>query len=327
MHDGWNNLKKSRFGVFLPFYAFYTEKSGGKSPFDRLRHVVLECEKLGFDSVWIDDHLMFRKEPILECWTTLSALSSVTSKIRLGSMVLCNSFRSPTVLAKMAATFDLISNGRLELGIGAGVQEEEHKAYGLPFLKPIARIDQMKETVEILKKLWTEETASYQGKYYKMSEASCEPKPVQKPYPPIIIGGGGEKFTLRVTALHATRYDWGYVPSLDVYKRKLEVLKGYCKAVGRDFDDIEKAVWLGGQTFIVSNLEELDKKVAKLKPANLSIKDFKKTNFIATPRQCIREIRQYQRLGVTYFMLFFGELPNMSSLRLFSEKVIKKMKK
>ena len=319
-------MNKIKFGVFLPFYAFKFEETKLSSPFDRVRDAVLECERLGYDSVWLDDHLMFGKRSILECWTTLSALASKTIKIRLGTMVLCNSFRNPALLAKMAATLDVISNGRLEFGIGAGVQRDEHVAYGMPFLKPRARIDRMKEAVEIIKKVWTEEKASYKGKYYGINEVRCEPKPVQKPHPPIIIGGSGEKLTLKVAAQHADRYDWGYVPPLRLYKHKLDVLESHCKTVGRDFHEIEKSCWFGGQMFIVPDRKAVDEKVLQLKPKSVSLKDFKKLNFVATPDDCRKEIRRYTSLGVTYFMLFFGDLPDVSGLRLFVEKVAKEIK-
>ncbi len=311
-------MSKIKYGVFLPFYAFKT------GDFNRLKNTVLECEQLGYDSIWLDDHMMFKEQPILECWTTLSALSTKTSKIRLGTMVLSNEFRNPALLAKMTATLDVISNGRLEFGIGGGVQEDEHEAYGIPFLKPQARIDRLKETVEIIKKMWTEEKASYKGKYYGISEAVCKPRPVQKPHPPIIIGGSGEKFTLKVTAQHADRYDWGYIPTLEQYKHKLDVLKKHCEAVGRNFNEIEKSCWIGGQIFIVTNQKEFDKLVLQLKPNNVSLKDFAKFNFVATPDECRREIQRYMKLGVTYFMLFFGDLPDLRSLRLFAEKVAAK---
>jgi F420-dependent oxidoreductase-like protein len=317
-------LNKIKFGVFLPFYSFKFEENPA-SPFDQVCNLVLECEQLGYDSVWLDDHLIFEKRSILECWTTLSALSAVTSKIRLGTMVLCNGFRNPAVLAKMAATLDVISNGRLEFGIGAGVQEDEHEAYGIPFLKPHARISRLQEAVEIIKKMWTEEKTSYQGKYYRTSEAVCEPKPVQKPHPPITIGGSGEKLTLKVAAQHADRYDWGPVTSLELYQHKLDVLESHCKAVGRDFHEIEKSCWLGGQMFIAPSQKEVDEKVRQLKPKNVSVEDFKKLNFVATPDECKQEIQRYTSLGVTYFMLFFGDLPDLNSLRLFSE-VVKTLK-
>ena len=319
-------LNKMKFGVFLPFYAFEFGEKGRLSPFDRVRDVVLECERLGYDAVWLDDHLMFGKRPILECWTTLSALSSITTKIRLGTMVLCNSFREPSLLAKMAATLDFISNGRLEFGIGAGVQVDEHDAFGIPFLKPHVRIGRMKESVEIIKKMWSEEKASYEGKYYRIREAVCEPKPVQKPHPPITIGGSGEKITLKVTAQFADRYDWGHLPSLELYKHKLDVLESHCKAVGRNFHEIEKSCWLGGQIFIAKNRKELDEKILQLKPKSVSLKDFKKINLIGTPDEFRQKIRQYAGLGVTHFMLFFGGLPNVNCMRLFAKTVVKAMK-
>jgi F420-dependent oxidoreductase-like protein len=320
-----STLNKKKFGVFLPFYSFRGEANDSLSLFAQIRDVVLECEQLGYDSVWLDDHLMFEKRSLLECWTMLSALSVVTSKIKLGTMVLCNGFRNPALLAKMAATLDVISNGRLEFGIGAGVQEDEHVAYGIPFLKPHPRISRLEEAVEIVKKMWTQGKTSYQGKYYRTNEAVCEPKPVQKPYPPITIGGSGEKRTLKVTAQHADRYDWGPVP-LELYRHKLDVLESHCKAVGRDFRKIEKSCWLGDQIFIVTDQKELDKKVSELRPKSVSMEDFKKLNFVATPEECRQKMKQYASLGVTYFMLFFGDLPDTCGLRLFANTVIKPLK-
>ena len=311
-------LNKIKFGVFLPFYAFRNQKSTSQL-FNQLHDVVLECEQLGYDSVWLDDHMMLNKMPILECWTTLSALSTITEKIRLGTMVTCNSFRNPALLAKMAATVDNISNGRLELGIGAGIQKNEHNAYGFSFPSPSARIERLGEAVEIIKKLWTEEKASYNGKHYLIQDAACEPKPLQKPHPPIVIGGGGEKLTLRVTAQHADRYDWGYLSSFEEYRRKLKVFEKHCEAVGRNFDDVEKSCWPAGQMFIGENIDKL---VSQWLPEGVSLEDFKQANFVGTPDDCIKLLLPYANLGVKQFMLFFGDLPSLDGLRLFAEKVV-----
>ena len=189
---GETMAKRVNFGVFLPFYAFH-EGVFSSSLFARIRDVVLECERLGYHSVWLDDHLMFGEQPILECWTTLSALSIVTTRIRLGSMVACNSFRNPALLAKIAASLDVISGGRLEFGIGAGIQETEHRAYGFSFPKSHVRIERLREAIEVINALWSEEKVSYKGKHYNLEKAICEPKPLQKPHPPITIGGSGEK--------------------------------------------------------------------------------------------------------------------------------------
>jgi F420-dependent oxidoreductase-like protein len=316
--------KKISFGVFLPFYAFQN-RAVSQSLFPRIRDVVLECERLGYHSVWLDDHLMFGEKPILECWTTLAALSAVTTHIRLGTMVTCNSFRNPALLAKIAATLDVVSGGRLEFGIGAGVQEAEHRAYGFPFPTATARIERMKETLEIIKALWTEEKASYTGKHYHIKEAVCEPKPLQKPHPPITIGGSGEKLTLKITAQHADRYDWGYVPSLKLYRHKLKVLESHCRVVGRDFQEIEKSCWPGGQVVIARNSEELSGKIVREKPQSIALSDFERISLIGTPDECVKKLQPYVALGVAHFMLFFGDLPNLSSLRLFAETVAKTM--
>lgn len=315
-------LDKIKFGVFLPFYAFRTENRTTLL-FNRLRDLVIECERLGFDSVWLDDHMMLDTMPILECWTTLSALSIVTKRIRLGTMVTCNSFRNPALLAKIAATLDNISHGRLELGIGAGVQKNEHNAFGFPFPSSKARIEMMGEAVAIIKKMWTEEKANYKGKYYQIIDAICEPKPIQKPHPPIIIGGSGEKITLKVTAQYANRLDWGYISSLEEYNRKLKVLEKHCKSVGRNFKDIEKSCWPAGQVFVG---EDVDSLITQWVPKGAILEDFLKRSFVGTPEDCIELLQQYASLGVTQYMLFFGDLPNMYGLRLFAEKVAQKMK-
>lgn len=249
---------------------------------------------------------------MLECWTTLAALSSITSRIRLGTMVTCNSFRNPALLAKIAASSDVISGGRLEFGIGAGAQEAEHRAYGFPFPKPAVRTERLKEAVEIIKKMWTEKRVSYTGKYYRVEDAVCEPKPVQKPHPPITIGGGGEKLTLKVTAQYADRFDWGYLPSVKLYKHKLKVLEGYCKAVGRDFGEIERSCWLGGQIILAGDRGKLKEKSME-------------EGLVSTPEECVRNMQPCLDLGVTYFMLFFGDLPSLGSLRLFAETIAKKI--
>jgi len=318
-------MSKVNFGVFIPFYAFELEENAS-SLFNRIREVVLECERLGYHSVWLDDHLMFDKRPILECWTTLTALSSLTTRIRLGTMVLCSSFRNPALLAKMAATLDVLSGGRLEFGIGAGVQKEEHKAYGIPFPEARIRIERLKEAVEIIRKMWTEEKASYKGKHYKINGAVCEPKPVQKPHPPITIGGSGEKLTLKVTAQYADRYDFGYLPSLELYKHKLEVLENHCRAVGREPKEIEKSCWPGGQVLIARNQKELSETALMRKPKSVNLSDFEKLNLVGTPDGCLKKLQPYADLGVSHFMLFFGDLPSLDGLKLFAESVMKKMR-
>lgn len=317
-------MSKIRFGVFLPAYAFQTGKADS-TLFEAYKKVVLECEKLGYDSVWLDDHLMFARTQILECWTTLSALASITKRIRIGTMVTPTGFRNPSLLAKMATTVDIISGGRLELGIGSGIQPEEHYAYGYPFPEFKVRTQRMQEAIEVIKALWTQENADYEGKYYNVSNAICEPKPMQKPHPPITVGGSGEKYTLKVTAKHANKCDLGYLPSIDIFKHKLEVLKEHCKSVGRDFQKIEKTCWPAGQILITLDKDSLNHTIERVKPKNISRNDFEKYCLAGTPEDCRQKLEPYIHLDVTNFMLYFGELPDTTSLRNFAEKVAKKM--
>ena len=185
-------MGKLKFGIFLPFHMLQAKGIPPRERFCEIRDIVLECEKLGYHSVWLDDHLMYNDWPILECWTTLSALAALTSKIRLGTMVSCNAHRNPALLAKAAATLDVISGGRLELGIGAGVQEKEHLAYGFGFPNLNVRVERLGEALQVIRQLWTQEKATFRGKHYALKDAVCEPKPIQKPYPPITVGGSSK---------------------------------------------------------------------------------------------------------------------------------------
>lgn len=315
-------MGKIKFGVFLPFYAFQARTPS--EYFAVLKNIVSKCERCGYDAVWLDDHLMYNNWPILEPWTTLAALSSITSKIRLGTMVTCNAHRNPAMLAKTAATLDILSNGRLEFGIGAGCQETEHLAYGFDFPKASVRIERMDEALEVMLRLWTEEKASYKGKYYTLNGAFCEPKPIQKPHPPITVGGGGEK-TLKVTAKYADRFDWGSLQSAEEYRLKLEVLQAQCKAVGRDFDKIERSCWPGGQVLIAKNQAELKEMIFKHKPLGLPLEEYRKGKLYGNPEECLEQLQVYTGLGVTYFMLYFADLPSTDGLRLFMEAVAKKL--
>jgi len=318
-------LSKLSFGVFLPFYSIQNPDTK-VAPFRRLKEIVLECERLGYHSIWLDDHLMFGKTPILECWTTLSAIAGVTRSIRLGTMVTSVGFRNPALLAKMSASVDVISNGRFELGIGAGVQKEEHIAYGFSFPSPGVRIKKLKEAVEIVKKIWVEDKTSYKGEYYRVAEAFCEPKPVQKPHPPITIGGSGEKNLLKVTANYANRCDFGYLPSIDVYKHKLQVLEHHCREDGQDFSQIELSCWPAGQIFLAKNQADREEKIQRYKPKNITRENFEKYSIVGLPDDCVEQLQPYVDLGVTHFMLFFGDLPDTSSLRLFGQTVAKRLR-
>ena len=200
------------------------------------------AEELGYDSIWVYDHFHNVPRPaheaVFECWTTMAAISQRTSRVRLGQMVGCNAYREPSVLAKITASVDVISGGRLDWGIGAGWYENEFKGYGFEFPEPKVRIGMLREAVEIVKAMWTEPEVTYEGRYYQLHRAHNDPKPLQQPHPPIWIGGGGEQLTLRVVARLADVSNFGGNP--EQWTHKAEVLKGHCADVGRDYDSIRK---------------------------------------------------------------------------------------
>ena len=201
-----------------------------------------ELDESNFDSAWTMDHFVsgrIKEEadgPCLEGWTTLAALAQATSRIRIGCLVSGLTHRHPAVLAKMATTVDIISNGRLEFGIGAGWHEYEHQAYGIPFYTVKERQDRLEEAVQLIKALWTSTPANFRGKYYQLNDAPYSPPNVQKPHPPIMVGGGGEKRTLRTAARYADAIN--VIGSPDMVRHKIEVLKAHCREVGRDPSEI-----------------------------------------------------------------------------------------
>ncbi len=270
-----------------------------------------------YDSAWADDHVhpwaswQSSDTPALECLSTLAYLAGRTSKIKLGSMVLCQSYRNPGLITKTVANIQLMSEGRFILGIGAGWMEEEYLAYGYDYPKAGVRLAQMEEAVQITKKLWTESPASFEGQYYRIKNAYCEPKP--DPVPPILIGGGGEKVTLRIVAKHA---DWWNIPGHDLaaYAHKLDVLRDHCGAVGRNFDEIKKT-W-SPDTLAIANTEAEAKRIAENSPYGGD------NPLVGTPEQIIDQLGPYIELGVEEFYLRFVDFPSPAGIELFAEKVM-----
>ena len=345
-----NNIK---FGCYI-----YQHSLGYKD----IKHIALECEKLGYDSVWLKDNFIpwiqdyasfnsnrnnysseYRRqdkdqqqnhqqqEPsermMLECWTTLSSLASVTTKIRLGA-ILVNLYRNPAIVAKMASTLDIISNGRLEIGLSAGWYQREAETYGISFPAGSVRIEMLEESVIILKRMLSTENEnensgkiSLKGRYYDISNAECNPKPIQTPHIPIWVGGSGKK-TLRVVARYADGWNYGLC-SYDQYVEKLSFLKNYChnnKVSGsRNYDDIIKA-W-HGILFLGADEGELESRKTNILFKKRIWRDSKLVT-AGTPDTIIREINRYLNIGVTYFTVWFPDLPDTRSLQLFAEHVI-----
>jgi F420-dependent oxidoreductase-like protein len=214
--------------------------------YDEMLRVWLEADEIPeLEHAWLFDHFMpltpEYSGPCLEGWTLLAAFAARTKRLRIGQMVTGNTYRHPAVLANMGATIDIISNGRLDFGIGAGWNEREHTAYGIPLYAPGERIRRFGEACEVIRLMWTEKAPNFNGKYYQLKEAYCEPKPIQKPYPPFVIGGSGEQLTLRIVAQYASIWNFaGGTP--EDFKHKSSVLDEHCAKIGRDPQDIWRSV-------------------------------------------------------------------------------------
>src|SRR5262245_39732499 len=209
-----------------------------------MREAWLEADHLGFDTAWGHDHLLNQNDSRRaedEGWTVLTALLVQSRRIRGGLMVSANTFRHPALLAKIATTVDVVSGGRVEVGLGAGWHEEEHRQYGLA-LPPIGeRMRRLEEACRILEALWTQERATVEGAYYQVREAYHEPKPVQRPHPPLVIGTGGQRVGLRIAAGYAQTWNMPRATPAE-YRQKSTLLDGYCREIGRDPAEIERSI-------------------------------------------------------------------------------------
>lgn len=299
--------------------------------------IALEAEKIGYDSIWSSDHFFLDAKSedrnCMEAWTLISALAAVTKKIKLGTLVTCNSYRYPAVLAKIAATVDMISNGRLIFGFGAGWKEIEYNAYGIPFPSTLDRLYQMEEAIEIIKKLWTEPKVTYEGKHYQIKDAFSAPKPVQKPWPPIMIGGMGEKVLLKMVAKHADYCNFMLRPELE---RSLEILKAHCKVVGRDYDEIGKSLFAVGIPIFVSKSEEEIEDYLKgiaerynrpLEAVKERITKDAPGSWVGFPEEIIERFEYLNSLGFDSYQVMFAGFDEriVQYSKDFAELVMKKM--
>ncbi len=275
------------------------------------------CEKLGYHSIWLVDHFWQRGMPDLDCpeaLTLMSAIAARTEKIRIGTLVLCNSYRNPALLAKSLTTIDHISDGRLEIGLGAGWMDEEYRGYGYEFPSMGVRLRQFEEGLQILKLMFTEKRASFKGRYYSLDDASNNPKPVQKPHPPITIGGSGEKVMLRLVAKYADR--WNCPAGYESFEHKLNVLKEHCKAVGRNPAEIDVSEQL--LVCIGNNDAEVEQKWKAAK----NLKPFSITGIKGTPEQLVEQLKQRVAMGITTFTIFFSDFAPPETLELFAKEVM-----
>lgn len=251
-------MREVKFGWHM--HSFPVDGSGGPAFVEQI-HRTLGRAHPYFDSVWVDDHVMpwatwqSPDTPYLECFTTMAYFAAAYPSLKIGASVFCQSYRNPALLAKMAANLQLVTGGRLLFGLGAGWMEPEYRAYDFEFPKPAVRIAQLEETIQIVRRMWAGSPASFEGRYYRIENAYCEPRP--DPIPPLLIGGGGEQLTLRVVAQYADVWNFAGGPP-EAFEHKAQVLRVHCAAIGRDPAEIALSVQ------IMVNYENLDETVANL---------------------------------------------------------------
>jgi len=308
-----------RFGVQIePQFGF---------SYDDIRTIAQDAEQGGFHSLWCSDHFFLHAESeainCLECWTTLTALARDTTTLRLGSLVSCNSYRYPSLLAKISASVDHISNGRLEFGLGAGWKEMEYHAYGIPFPSAGERVSRLHEAMHIVKAMWLQNKASFQGEHYQIKDAFCAPKPVQTPHPPVWVGGGKPR-VLDIAVRHANGINFIPFPTPDQYAGKIQELNQICKRHGRDPDTLTKSHFT--QMFIAereSDVNDLLADVAEQRGRTVGeLRESLKAGFVGTPEQCAEQLKAYADLGVGQFMLMFPYQHERRSVEIVSKRLI-----
>jgi alkanesulfonate monooxygenase SsuD/methylene tetrahydromethanopterin reductase-like flavin-dependent oxidoreductase (luciferase family) len=278
----------------------------------------VEIEALGFDGLAVPDHVMTSESGTMECTTVLAALAAATETVYIYPKTINNPLRHGPFLAKTLATVDVISDGRLKAGMGAGWKEDEAVAYGYDWPDAPTRLRELEETIDLMTRLWTEDEVDYDGDFYTLSGASCRPHPVQDPHPPIMVGGGGEQFTLRIAAKYADC--WNYWGSTDVIQRKLDVLRDHCETYGTDYDAIQKS-W-----FARCAIRETDDEVADLLEEAPRFKDENvsedENHLVGTPEEIVADVERYAEMGVEEVVVEFVDFPGTEGAEVFANEVI-----
>jgi alkanesulfonate monooxygenase SsuD/methylene tetrahydromethanopterin reductase-like flavin-dependent oxidoreductase (luciferase family) len=297
---------------------------------------VLKAAELGFDAAWAPDHLMLgRDNAEYEAWTLLSAIAGFTETINVGSLVLCNDYRNPALVAKMAATLDVVSEGRLELGLGAGWHEPEYDAYGWEYRDGFERLMRLDEGIRVMTELWDTEPgegATFEGDHYRIEDAHCEPGPVQDPRPPILVGGQGEEVTLKLVAKLADVWNTDvFNGDVDTLEHKIGVIEDHCDTVGRDPDEIEYS-W-DGHVICTRDEEKIDRLLDLMTPIQFEAayqdqapieteEDAREYFVMGTPEECAAAIQDRIDVGVTKFQCWFVDYPDFEGMELFADEVM-----
>ena len=272
-------------------------------------HRALDVASQNFSSIWSSDHLNYESEFRVECWTMLTWMAARYPGPMLGTVVMCNSFRSPALLAKMSASLQEMSTGRLILGYGAGWYEDEYKSYGFDYPSAGVRVDMFEEGVQIIKKMWVDSPANFKGKYYRIDNVYCEPRP--DPQPILMLGGGGEKKTLKVVAQYADWWNDVMRPIPDL-SQKLAVLQKHCETVGRDYNTIRKTL---APRFFIDKDHKKALRMAEGKNASGQV-------IAGDPMAVCDQLYEIAEMGFDMVVTTFPKFQELDDMKLFVDEVI-----
>lgn len=268
--------------------------------YEAMTNVAKAADEDGYESIWMVDHFHTvptpSQEVTFETWMSLAAMARDTRRVRIGQIVTCNGYRNPALLAKMASTFDVLSHGRLNFGIGAGWYEHEYRAYGYPYPDAPERLRMLREALQVILAMWTQEEATFEGTYYQVRGAINQPKGVQKPHIPILIGGGGERVTLKLVAQYGDACN--VLGDLETIRHKLAVLKMHCELVGRDFATIHCT------TGAVCSIAEDDETALALLPPPVR-NQLRDTSLVGSPQTIRQRIAALEDVGIHELILDF----------------------
>jgi|TARA_Y200000002_G_scaffold189219_1_gene156121 F420-dependent oxidoreductase-like protein len=281
-----------------------------------------DIEDLNYESVWVYDHFHTvpspTQDPTFECWSLMAALSQVTEKVRIGQMCTCNSYRNPAYLTKVASTIDSMSGGRLEFAIGAGWYDQEYKAYGYEYPSAGIRLKMLEEALQIYIAMNTEEKATFEGEFYSIKNAINQPKPLQKPYPPLWVCGGGEKVTLKLLAKYGDYGNWDV--DVDGFIHKSEILKNHCEQQERDYSSIKKT--LHTNVIIGENQKDLENKIEKISTVTGIPKDmYIDKPLVGTQEKVFNTVDEFKSVDCSYIIAYIPDIVWGNSLEILSEKI------
>ncbi len=311
-----------KYGLILP-QGWTMDLAHIKDPveaYETMTRVAQTADETGFESVWLVDHFHTIPQPsqevTFECWTSTAALARDTKRVRIGQMVSCNGYRNPALLAKMASTVDVLSHGRLNFGIGAGWYEHEYRAYGYDYPDAPERLRYLREAVQVIQAMWTQEEAVFEGKYYQLHGAINSPKGVQKPHIPMLIGGGGEKVTLKLVAQYGDACNVN--GDIATIQHKFDVIKQHCATVGRDYESIHRTV------SVICAIGETEEQAQASIPSEMRrlFGDRIQGAMIGTPDTIRTRLAEYEAAGVQELLVTFADRTNLDSIQLFAKAFI-----